>query len=166
MISKFLQILGLQPRISKFFLITRIFFSHSRSEQFWQQNTISWSVLIILANLVTTGLFPFNFSFWFYISIFAKLFIKSQYFYVPLNVEYLTTVQWGDRNHWRNGEWKADAKISCYRCNTSRKECLFSVKRSNNENFLTWIYGTFCVCVWEHISQHWFLQFWLRFHMK
>ena len=71
--------------------------------------------------------------------------------------KYLTIVQQGDRNHWRNGEWKADAKISCYRCNTSRKECLFSVKRSNNENFLTWIYGTFCVCVWEHITQYWFL---------
>ena len=49
-------------------------------------------------------------------------------------------------------------KFSCYRCNTSRKECLFSVKRSNNENFLTWIYGTFCVCVWEHIAQYRFLK--------
>ena len=84
--------------------------------------------------------------------LFAIVFISPQ-------VEHLTTVQQGDRNHWRNREWNADAKISCYRCNTSRKECLFSVKRSNNENFLTWIYGTFCVCVWEHIAQYWFLKF-------
>ena len=34
-ISKFLQILGLQPRISKVFLITRTLFSLNRSEQFW-----------------------------------------------------------------------------------------------------------------------------------
>ena len=40
-ISKILQILGLQPWLSKVFLISRIFFSHSRSEQFWKQNTIT-----------------------------------------------------------------------------------------------------------------------------
>ena len=34
-ISKILQIVGLQPRIQKFFSITRTFISHSRSEQFW-----------------------------------------------------------------------------------------------------------------------------------
>ena len=35
------------------------------------------------------------------------------YFSFPnsLNLEYLTTVQQGDRNHWRNREWNADAKI-------------------------------------------------------
>ena len=38
-ISKFLQILDLQPRISKVFSITRTIFSHSRSEQFLKQNT-------------------------------------------------------------------------------------------------------------------------------
>ena len=42
MFSNFLQILGLPP--SKFFSITRIIFSHNRSEQFWQQNTI-YSIL-------------------------------------------------------------------------------------------------------------------------
>ena len=39
-ISEFLHILGLQPRISKVFSITRTIFSHSTSEQFWQQYTI------------------------------------------------------------------------------------------------------------------------------
>ena len=39
MISKILQILSLQPVF--FFSITRTFFSHSRSEQFSKQNTIS-----------------------------------------------------------------------------------------------------------------------------
>ena len=39
-ISKNFQILGLQPRISKVFLIIWTIFSHSKSEQFWQQNTI------------------------------------------------------------------------------------------------------------------------------
>ena len=34
-----LQILGLQPGISKVFLDFKNNFSHSRSEQFWQQNT-------------------------------------------------------------------------------------------------------------------------------
>ena len=48
-ISKFLQILGPQPRISKVFLIT--IFSHSRSEQFCQQNTIS-SILTYQANFL------------------------------------------------------------------------------------------------------------------
>ena len=42
MISKRLQI-----QIQKFFSITRTFFSHSRSEQFWKQNTIS---LVTVAN--------------------------------------------------------------------------------------------------------------------
>ena len=88
----------------------------------------------------------------------GKIMIWGSNIFTPPWAKYLTIVQQGDRNHWRNGEWKADAKISCYRCNTSRKECLFSVKRSNNENFLTWIYGTFCVCVWEHIAQCWFLK--------
>ena len=37
-ISKTLQILGLQSEISK------VFFSHSRSEQFWRQNTYSPNV--------------------------------------------------------------------------------------------------------------------------
>jgi hypothetical protein len=38
-ISKNLQILGLQPQ--KFFSITRTICYHSRSKQFWKQNTIS-----------------------------------------------------------------------------------------------------------------------------
>ena len=36
--------------------------------------------------------------------LFAIVFISPQ-------VEYLTTVQQGDRNHWRNREWNADAKF-------------------------------------------------------
>ena len=40
MISKMLQILNLQPRISKVFP-TRTIVSHSRSEQCWKQNTIT-----------------------------------------------------------------------------------------------------------------------------
>ena len=40
MITKNLQNLGLQPRITKsFFSITRTIFSDTRSEQFWKQNT-------------------------------------------------------------------------------------------------------------------------------
>ena len=47
MISKILKILSLQPRISNVFSITRTFFSHSRSEQFWKQKyyfnaVVSW----------------------------------------------------------------------------------------------------------------------------
>ena len=42
MISNFLPILGL--RIHKCFSVTRAIFSHSRSEQFWQKNTI-YSIL-------------------------------------------------------------------------------------------------------------------------
>jgi hypothetical protein len=36
-ISKILKIVGLQPRISKVFSITRTIFSHSRPEQFFEQ---------------------------------------------------------------------------------------------------------------------------------
>ena len=42
--NNILQILGLQPWISKGFLITWTFFPHRRSEQFWtQQFTIFWA---------------------------------------------------------------------------------------------------------------------------
>ena len=48
MISKFLKILGLLPRISKVFSVTRTIFLTvgRRSEQFWKQNTILTTVLI------------------------------------------------------------------------------------------------------------------------
>ena len=41
MISKHLQISAFSLKFQKFFSITRTIFSHSRSEQFWWQNTIS-----------------------------------------------------------------------------------------------------------------------------
>ena len=44
-ISKILQILSLQPWIFFFFSITGTFFSNSRSEEFWKQNTTTISFL-------------------------------------------------------------------------------------------------------------------------
>ena len=50
-ISKILQILGLQSPISKNFSI-RTIFSHTRSEQFCKQNTSSWNLLVIAKFIV------------------------------------------------------------------------------------------------------------------
>ena len=66
-VSKILQILGLSLEFQKFFSITRTIFSHSRSEQFWWQNTIfslpinllssndTWSVTSRLVELFNCG---------------------------------------------------------------------------------------------------------------
>ena len=45
MISKILHFSAFSLEFQNFFLITRIIFSHSRSEQFWLQNTISLNEL-------------------------------------------------------------------------------------------------------------------------
>ena len=54
-ISKFLQILNLQPQISNNFLDTRTNFFHSKSEQFSRQNTIPNLLLEASTHLIPIG---------------------------------------------------------------------------------------------------------------
>ena len=71
MISNVLKILGLQPRISKLFSIPSTIFSHSSSEQVWQQNTICQIEAI-------ESLLPTSFASEFY-AFFKSLFIVRSF---------------------------------------------------------------------------------------
>ena len=70
-ISTFLQILGLRSRIKKKILISRSIFCHSRSEQFWKQDTNS--------SLNSVGTVTIKFSFvWIFFSRLCKVILRSQ----------------------------------------------------------------------------------------
>ena len=68
----------LQPQISKVFLITRTIFSHSRTEQFWYQNTISWE-----KTLHTKLFFTF-----FMTKISLKLLVSSNFTIAPPGLQH------------------------------------------------------------------------------